>query len=121
MIAEINLDALESLETADLEARTKIVDWGKWSRGGIPGTRQRRSPDYDISDDEALLVERQVARLKGRPRYIIRQIYLGGRGINDLAASLGVSNRQIMKYRDQGLNIIYGGLQEVSAFRLSEE
>lgn len=108
-------DCLEDLDTATLEAETKIVEWGKWSRGGIPTGKAGDGITPNISDDEALLIDRQVGKLKEkyfRSYFVIIELYRWGRGLNDLAGTLGISNRKVQTHRDKGLSIIYGGLQE---------
>lgn len=108
------LQIVDDLNTADLERLTKIVEWGIWSRGGLPTGVPGSGVTAAISDDEALQVDRQVAKLRTtfyRGFMVINELYVRGKGVNELARILGISNRRVMNSRDQGLSIIYGGLK----------
>lgn len=106
----VGLDAMEELRTDVLEDAIGIVRWGIWSRGGIPTGKQPQGPTPNITDDEALRIDNQVAKLPGKPKLIIKEIYIWNKGVNELARGLGLSSRVVMGLRDQGLNIIYGAL-----------
>lgn len=112
-LKKVGLDVLEDMRTAEIESAINIIEWGRWSRGGMPDNRPAIGGTPDITDDEALRIDRQVAKLgKTVPRsqFVIKQIYIYNRGVNELAKKLGISSRKVMEYRDQGLNIIYGAL-----------
>ncbi len=108
-------DTLTELGTSELEEITKIREWGIWSRGGYPTGKRGEGIQANITDEEALLIDRQVAALKtlfSRAYFILCELYKWDKGINELARSLDISNRRVMDYRDKGLSFIYGGLQE---------
>ena len=111
-LLSVGLDAMDELLTGELEDAINIIEWGKWSRGGIPTGVQPDTTTPNISDDDAMLIDAQVAKLPRKPKMIIVDVYIGGRGINELASNYRKSNRAIMSWRDQGLNIIYGALCE---------
>lgn len=109
------LDSMEDLTTTELEQRTGIVEWGKWSRGGLPDGRVGNGGLPSITDEEALRIDAQMARLKDdfyRAYYILVQIYKWEMTIRDLVRQLHISNREIMSNRDKGLSILYGRLSE---------
>lgn len=105
-----SIDTLDDMKTREIEDAINIVEWGKWSRGGVPCGRPVKGGSPNISDEEALKIDRQVAKLPGKTKFVIMEMYIWNYGVNELASTLGISNRSVMAYRDQGLNIIYGAL-----------
>lgn len=109
-LRDFGLDAMDELKTAELEAALNIVEWGRWSRGGLPTENPSDLGTPDITDEEALRLDRQIAQLPGKVKFVVMQIYIRRRGVNELANTLGVSNRRVSGLRDQGLHILYGAL-----------
>lgn len=103
-------DSIAMLTTERMEAEINIIEWGRWSRGGIPTGKVATGTTPAISDDEALRIDRQVAQLPAKVKEIIIQMYVCERGVNELARILKSNNRQVMALRDQGLGILYGAL-----------
>lgn len=106
------IEVLEELRTKDLEDAINICEWGRWSRGGMPtGKVPLRSVTPNITDDEALAIDRQVAQLPEKAKVVIIAHYVRRMGVNEMASKFGVSKQKIIDCRSQGLNMIYGALK----------
>jgi hypothetical protein len=104
-------DALEELRTQELEEATNIVQWGLWARGGLPGGFSAGdAPTLAITDGEALMIDRVVTKLPDVTQYVIKSLYIGLVGINELMGKMHVSKQRVMDYRLKGLSTIDGAL-----------
>jgi DNA-directed RNA polymerase specialized sigma24 family protein len=105
------VDVLEELRAKELEEATNIVQWGLWARGGLPECSSlERGTTPAITDDDALAIERVVAKLPVMTRTVIKRLYIGRYTLHEIAMKLMVSKRRVAEYRDQGLNIIHGAI-----------
>jgi DNA-directed RNA polymerase specialized sigma24 family protein len=108
-----SIDLTEALPREEKERRLKIWEWGKWRRGGMPDGSARSGPTPNITDEQGINVDRQVAKLPGNVKIVIIMHYGHCYGINELAEKMSVSNRVIMELRNEGINIIWGAMKEL--------
>jgi hypothetical protein len=104
---------MEELTTRELEQKTGIVEWGRWSRGGLPTGKPGEGCSAMITDEEALKIDQEMAWLKQKYfklYYVLVEMYKWEQTIRDLVKTLKISNREIMSHRDKGLSILYGRL-----------
>lgn len=100
----------EDLSTELLEQAINIVEWGKWSRGGLPTGKPGKGSTPSITDDQALRIDAQVTRLPKKAKYIIKELYIYNIRVDELAKRCGISARRVMSFRDQGLSMVYARL-----------
>jgi DNA-directed RNA polymerase specialized sigma24 family protein len=119
------IEALESLSSRpfahlsreELEMRTKIVEWGRWTWEGMGGGEHpmylistSRKSSANISDDEAIETDAVVASLEVRQREVLRILYVDRKPLM-LAARIMHMDRQTMRnIRQEGLERLLEGL-----------
>lgn len=108
----------------DLNIDYLLVEWGKWSRGGIGGQASaniwvgsRTGFAPDISDDMALRVDAAVVACgveKAVLRHVLQMYYQNGLGVVDIQVKLRVGRTTVEKYLVEAKGFVTGHL---SAFR----
>lgn len=101
---------MSDLDRKRLESDLNIIEWGRWMGGGWPNGDRVERPAPNITDDDALRLNKLVTCLPEHVRLVIVEHYIYRKGIMELASDFKSSNRVIMDYRDQGLNLLHGAL-----------
>lgn len=101
------------LDTREMEALMKLGEFGKWCRrGGVrlyarqPAVLRKGSPDPDISDDEAMLLDRSLAQIKlthSRDWNILLKYYVWGMTDHRIAEEIKLSANRINVLRGAAL------------------
>lgn len=102
--------SLSDLNRKRLEADLNIIEWGRWMGGGWPNGDRTERPAPNITDDDALRLNKLVTKLPEHVKIVIVDMYVYRKGVMELASEFRSSNRVIMDYRDQGLNLLHGAI-----------
>lgn len=120
----VNQIAPSTLGTSELEEVIKIRSWGFWaketSRGRYPPWVYEMQKDYNrlhsslpepISEEYAARLDGMIAKLPDRQKGALIGLYVGLRGVNELARIMNTTKYVIRNERDAALHILYGALK----------
>lgn len=109
-LAQSDINAMIDIQIKELEDATKIVEWGIWSRGGLPTGGKNVASIANISDDEVLEIEDALRRLRdAMPRavLVVKKLYIGWKSKSQLAQELRIPRDRVTDYQKQALNALY--------------
>jgi len=88
-----DVPAMGELTRRKLETDLNIWEWGRWMGGGMPNNRRVEGPEPNISDDDALRMDKLVRQLPELVRTCVIDIYIYRKGIAEVASEFRSSNR----------------------------
>lgn len=107
------ITSLEDVRRTELEDATGIIEWGLWSRGGLPSGKPNKGRTPNITDDEALGIDAAIGSIivaMPRAGHTLKRIYIGGANQSELSFEFKISRDKVSDYQMQGLNALYGKL-----------
>ena len=116
--------APNTLGTEELEETLQIKSWGYWaqerSAGSYPAWVYEMQKDWNrthqpipdpISEDYAARLDGIIAKLPDRKKGVLIGLYVGNRGVNELARIMNTTKYVIRNERDAALYVLYGALK----------
>jgi hypothetical protein len=119
------IEALESLAVRpfahlareELETRTKVIEWGRWSWEGMGEGEHpmylistSRKSSANISDDEAIEIDTVVASLQPRQQDVLSILYVDRKPLMLAARILHMDRQTMRNIRQEGLEKLLEGL-----------
>lgn len=106
---------------SNLDIESILIEWGKWSRGGMGGRVQQVITEFalppNISDELALRVDQAVIAA-GVKDYLLRHVlvehYQKDIGLVDLAMQMRVGRHKLDKVLSEAIGFVSGYLSNLS-------
>lgn len=105
----------------EIDTEAVLVEWGKWSRGGLSGRVQQVISEFvtppNISDELALRVDEAViaAGVKSYPlRHVLIEHYQKNIGLVELAMDMRIGRHKLDKVLSEAIGFVGGYLSNFS-------